>query len=70
MSEKNDQQKDDTERDQTVLEVCFGAWREALEANGLERIFLVLLVGLLTIPFAPLWALLAILEKLGVYDGS
>lgn len=60
MSESSDQ-------DHTVLEVVFGAWREALEANGLERVYLVLLVGMLTIPFSPLWALLAILEKLGVY---
>lgn len=53
--------------ERTVFEVVVGAWREALTERGVKRAFLILLVGFITIPFAPAWLLLVGLERIGVY---
>lgn len=56
------------EEGKTVASVVLGAWKDALNATGLARVYLVLSVAWLTIPFAPFWVLLALLEEARVYD--
>lgn len=48
--------------------IIIGAWKEALTASGVERAVLVPLVAMITIPVAPLWLTLMLLEAVGLYD--
>lgn len=52
----------------TVLGVVVGAWEDALSHDGAGKLFLVLAVAVMTVPFGPLWLLLAAFEAVGVYD--
>lgn len=52
----------------TIPKTVVGAWREALSETGYRRVLLVLMVGLMTIPFAPMWVLLAVIEAAGFYS--
>ncbi len=53
---------------ETVTQVMYGAWKEALSSDGLERVLLVVLVALITLPFLPFWGLLRLCEITGHYD--
>lgn len=57
-----------TDTPETLVEMIVGAFREALEADGLTRVLLVCGVTLLTVPFFPLWALFYLFERVGIYD--
>jgi len=63
----SDGTEDDSEGVETA-QMIVGAWREALDTQGVERVALVSLVSLITIPFSPFWALLITLEIIGVYS--
>jgi hypothetical protein len=70
VSEQSDSGTEHETDPRTITRTVFGAWKEALGSDGVERVALVSLVALMTIPFAPFWILLAALEALGVYSCS
>lgn len=53
--------------ERTLASVMVGAWTEAVNETGFRRVSLVLLMAFMTIPFAPAWILLALLEYAGVW---
>lgn len=51
----------------TIVEVFIDAWREALDENGAARVYLVLLMALMTVASAPILPIFWALEQVGVY---
>lgn len=57
--------EEDEEPDPSIPEVIVGSWREALGADGIERVVLVGIVALLTVVM-PVLFVLSVLEMVGL----
>ena len=60
-----DETDDELPEDVSIAEIVVGAWREALAADGIERVTLVCIVTLLTVVM-PVLFVLSLLEVVGL----